>query len=148
MLLWFQSILKTLGVYGFVNEWFLEAFQTEWEIGTTSISVGNILNFILVILTTIVVYRLIQAILKEDVFPRVILPRGVPGAIATIVSYLIVGYGCVVAIGAAGVDLGQFGLIAGALGVGIGFGLQGIVANFIAGLVLAFERPIQVGDEI
>jgi small-conductance mechanosensitive channel len=65
-----------------------------------------------------------------------------------LVGYVIVAYGFFIALGAAGVDLGQFGLIAGALGVGIGFGLQGIVANFIAGIVMAFERPIQVGDTI
>ncbi len=147
-LIWLRSLLRTMGVYDLINEWFLEAIQTTWKVGTTTIELSNIINFILVIIVTIIAYRLVRLILKEDVFPRVTLPRGVPGAISMVVTYFIVGYGFFVAIVAAGVDLGQFGLIAGALGVGIGFGLQGIVANFIAGLVLAFERPIQVGDEI
>jgi small-conductance mechanosensitive channel len=64
-----------------------------------------------------------------------------------ITGYVIVAYGFFIALGSVA-DLSSFGLLAGALGVGIGFGLQGIVANFIAGIVLAFERPIQVGDEI
>jgi potassium-dependent mechanosensitive channel len=147
-LIWLRSLLNLMGVYDLIYEWFVEAAQTSWEVGTTTIELSNIINFILVIIITVIAYRLVRIILKEDVFPRVTLPRGVPGAISMVVTYFIVGYGFFVAIGAAGVDLGQFGLIAGALGVGIGFGLQGIVANFIAGLVLAFERPIQVGDEI
>ncbi len=149
VLLWIKSVLKLLGIYTMFYNWLTVSVQTKWEIGDNStIELSNIINFILVIFITIIIYRLSKVILKEDIFPRVILPRGIPGTINTVVTYLIVGYGFVIAIGAAGVDLSEFGLMAGALGVGIGFGLQGIVANFIAGLVLAFERPIQVGDEI
>ena len=76
------------------------------------------------------------------------LPRGVPGAISAIVKYIIVGFGIIVAFSAAGLDLDKFALLAGALGVGIGFGLQDLVRNFISGLILIFERPIQVGDAV
>ncbi len=148
VLLWFRSILKLLGVLPALNEWFNEAIQTSWKIGNSTIDVGGIINFILVIIGTSIFIRIVKSLLKDELYPRIKLPRGVPGAISMIVGYVLVGYGIFIALGAAGVNLSQFGLIAGALGVGIGFGLQGIVANFIAGLVLAFERPIQVGDTI
>jgi potassium-dependent mechanosensitive channel len=148
ILLWLKSVLKTLGVYDELYTWFTEAAKTSWQLGNSTIAVGGILNFFLVIIFTFLIVRFLRTLLNEELYPRIILPRGVPGAISMIVGYIIIAYGFFIALGAAGVDLGQFGLIAGALGVGIGFGLQGIVANFIAGIVLAFERPIQVGDTI
>ena len=148
ILLWIRSILILIGVFAALNDWFNEAIQTSWSIGESTINVGGIINFILVIISTNILIRIVKTLLNDELYPRVKLPRGVPGAISMIVGYVLVGYGIFIALGAAGINLSQFGLIAGALGVGIGFGLQGIVANFIAGLVLAFERPIQVGDTI
>ena len=86
--------------------------------------------------------------LDEDVLPRLTLPRGVPAAISTGAHYVILVAGFLIAIGAAGFDLGKFTLLAGALGVGIGFGLQNVVNNFVSGLILLFERPVQTGDTI
>jgi small-conductance mechanosensitive channel len=65
-----------------------------------------------------------------------------------VVRYTIVGLGILLALAALGLDLAKFGLLAGALGVGLGFGLQNIVANFVSGIILAFERPIQSGDMV
>ncbi len=76
------------------------------------------------------------------------LPRGVPAAISVTIRYFLVILGVMFALSAAGIDLGKFGILAGALGVGIGFGLQNIVNNFISGLILVYERPLQVGDTI
>jgi len=148
VLLWLRSVLRALGVYADLYEWFSEISETSWHIGNSTIAIGGIFNFFLIITITFLFVRFLKSIFKEEIFPRIRLPRGVPGAISMIIGYVVVAYGLFIAIGAAGVNLGQFGLVAGALGVGIGFGLQGIVANFIAGLVLAFERPIQVGDTI
>lgn len=117
--------------------------KREWKVGSVTISFGGIIAFLLVILITSVVTKTLNYLLEEEVFPRVKLGRGVPGAISMVVRYSLGAFGVYVALSAAGVDLGQFGQIAGALGVGIGFGLQSIVFNFIAGLKLAFERPIQ-----
>ena len=76
------------------------------------------------------------------------LPRGVPATISTLVNYVIFAIGFFAAFAAAGIELGNLTILAGALGVGIGFGLQNIVNNFVSGLILIFERPIQVGDVI
>jgi len=145
---WINSILISLGLNNQFWNWLAGLLESSWTIGTTTISVGTIISVILVIVITTVVVRLVKVLLEKELFPRIRLPRGVPGAISMIVRYTIVGFGFYFVLSAAGIDLGKFGLIAGALGIGIGFGLQNIVFNFIAGLVLAFERPIQVGDVI
>jgi small-conductance mechanosensitive channel len=92
--------------------------------------------------------RFIRFILDEDVLPRFKLRRGVAGAISIMIRYVLISFGIVIAFAAAGIELSQFALMAGALGVGIGFGLQSVVNNFISGLILIFERPIQRGDTI
>ena len=148
LFLWIRGILNSLNLYNPLIEWFKEIGQTSWKVGESSIEFGGIIDFFIVIILTFVVSRIIKTLLEEELFPRVKLPRGVPGAISMIFGYVIVAYGIFLALAAAGIDLSSFGLMAGALGVGIGFGLQNIVANFIAGLILAFERPIQVGDTI
>ncbi len=148
IILWLRAAFHLLGLYDPIVEWFNEFIKESYKIGSTSIEIGGILTFFLVIFATVIIFRVIKSILADEVFPRVKLARGLPGSISMITGYFIAGYGFFIALGAAGVDLSSFGLIAGALGVGIGFGLQGIVANFIAGIVLAFERPIQVGDTI
>jgi small-conductance mechanosensitive channel len=76
------------------------------------------------------------------------LPRGIPYAISTVVHYSVLVFGFFVALDALGVDLGKFTILAGAFGVGLGFGMQNIMNNFISGLILLFERPIKVGDTI
>jgi len=147
ILIWLRAALRILGLYESLTEWFNGFLQESYKVGTNTIEIGGIITFFIVIIATILFYKLFKLIIKEEIFPRVKLPRGVPGSISMISGYVIVGFGIYLALGAA-FDLSKFGLMAGALGVGIGFGLQGIVANFIAGLVLAFERPIQVGDTI
>jgi len=146
--LWIRSVLISLGIFDQVAIWFTSVFNYTWKLDKVSISFGNILAFFIIILITYVVTKLIRIVLEEEIFPRVRLSRGVPGAISMLVSYTIVAFGMYVALSAAGIELNKFGLIASALGVGIGFGLQGIVNNFIAGLILSFERPIQKGDTI
>lgn len=76
------------------------------------------------------------------------LARGLPSTISTTSRYVIIGVGLLIAASIAGFDLSQITLILGALSVGIGFGLQTIVNNFISGIILLFERPIQVGDTV
>ncbi len=145
---WIAGIIKNLGFSKTFWGWVNGLLDISWHIGAVTISIGKFFTVLLVIAMTIAVFRIVNLLLNKEIFPRVQLPRGVPGAISMIIRYTIVGFGFYFVLSAAGIDLGKFGLMAGALGVGIGFGLQNIVYNFIAGLVLAFERPIQVGDVI
>ncbi len=146
--LWIKITFGYFGLWKPIAIWFGDALKTNWEIGPVSISFEGIITFFLVLIVTFTLSKIISVILSEEVFPRIVLPRGVPDAIIKVISYAIIAYGLYVAFESAGVDFKQFGLIAGALGVGIGFGLQNIVANFISGLILSFERPIQAGDTI
>ena len=141
-------ILKNFGIRAIVFSWVEETVNKEWVIGSFSISLGHILLFFVSIYLSVMIARFVRFMLEGDVLPRLNLARGVPGAISTISSYLIIAFGILVAIMGAGIDLNSFALLAGALGVGIGFGLQDIVKNFISGLIIIFERPIQVGDAV
>jgi small-conductance mechanosensitive channel len=113
-----------------------------------SVSLGGVLAFVLTLYVSILISRFIRFVLNEDVLPHLSLPRGVAATISMLVNYFIIALGFFIAVSAAGFELSQFALIAGALGVGIGFGLQNIVNNFVSGLVLIFERPVQIGDTV
>jgi small-conductance mechanosensitive channel len=76
------------------------------------------------------------------------LASGVPYAISTMLHYAILLFGLFIALATLGIDLSQITLLAGALSVGIGFGLQNVINNFVSGLILLFERPIKIGDVI
>ncbi len=117
-------------------------------VGALSISLGDLVAFGIAIAVAVTASRLVRFLLQEDVLPRLALPRGVPGAISQLSHYIILGFGLMFAFAAAGIDMSRLALLVGALGVGIGFGLQNIVNNFVSGLILIFERPIQVGDTI
>jgi small-conductance mechanosensitive channel len=84
----------------------------------------------------------------EKIFPRYDLDIGVSQSMATIVRYVLIIIGLIIIFQTTGIDLSAIGLLVGALGVGIGFGLQSITNNFISGLIILFERPIKVGDRI
>jgi small-conductance mechanosensitive channel len=76
------------------------------------------------------------------------LPRGVPSAISAAANYAILFVGVLLAMSAAGVSLERVTLLAGAIGVGVGFGLQNVVNNFVSGLILLVERPMRIGDVV
>jgi potassium-dependent mechanosensitive channel len=92
--------------------------------------------------------RLLRFVLDEGALPALSLPRGVPAAISKTVQYVIVSVGFAFALLASGMEVTRFTLLAGTLGVGIGFGLQNVVNNFVSGLILVYERPVQVGDVV
>ncbi len=124
------------------------AMSATWQIGSLELSAGNLLVFIVAITLTIATARSLQFILRYDILPKLDLPKGVPGAISSATQYTVLGLGFLVSLAVAGVDLGSIALVAGGLGVGIGFGLQNIVNNFVSGLILLFERPVRDGDFI
>ena len=113
-----------------------------------SVTFGNLLAFALTVYIAWLVSRFARFVLHEDVLPRLSLARGVDYAITTILTYVLLIGGFLVALGTLGIDLNRASLLAGALGVGVGFGLQNIVNNFVSGLILLLERPIQVGDTV
>jgi small-conductance mechanosensitive channel len=101
-----------------------------------------------VVWLTFKISQLLRFVLEVDVLQHLDLPRGVPRAITRVTHYAIVVFGVMIGASAAGLDFSRINLIVGALGVGIGFGLQTVVNNFVSGLILLFERPIRVGDKV
>jgi small-conductance mechanosensitive channel len=116
--------------------------------GMVQFSIGPILRFGITIWVTLLLSRLIRFVLEEEVYPVLKLGRGVPYAASTLVHYVVLIVGVFVALAAMGIDLSKYSVLAGALGVGLGFGLQNIMNNFVSGIILLFERPIKVGDMI
>ncbi len=131
-----------------VAGWLSRAWGSSLQVGILHISVGSILNFGIAVLLTVWVARLVRFFLDVEVLPRLTLERGVASAISTVSHWTILGIGLLAAAGAAGLGASQLALVAGALGVGIGFGLQNIVNNFVSGLILIFEQPIKIGDKV
>ena len=116
--------------------------------GTIEVSLGDIAGFVATVFGTFITVRLVHTMLSEELLPRLGMKKGAIAAVSLPVSYLLSAVGIVLAFGAAGLDPERLALLGGALGVGIGFGLQNVVRNFVSGLILAAERPIQVGDMI
>ena len=92
--------------------------------------------------------RTVRLVLSEDILPRLALPIGVGGSISALSYYSILFLGLLAALAASGFQVGQLTIIFGALGVGIGIGLQDVVRNFVSGLIILFERPIRRGDTV
>jgi len=145
---WAGRTLDAFGIQQPVVEALVAAAGSHITLGSVTISLGDVLLFLTVAAGSFFLSRFVRFFLEEDVFPRVVLRRGVSNAISTTVHYSILLGGFLLAVAAAGMDLSRLTLLAGAFGVGIGFGLQNIVNNFVSGLILLFERPIQVGDTI
>jgi len=118
------------------------------SVGAFSVSVGDVMAFALTVWLSYLLAHFVDFILREDVFTRVQTGRGVPYAISGLVRYTLIFLGFVIGLSAAGFELSKLTLILGGLGVGVGFGLQNVVSNFVSGLILLFERPVQVGDAV
>jgi potassium efflux system protein len=145
---WFSGALDAFYARAVVLAPLVAFVTTPVEIGTISISLSNIAAFPLTLALAWLVSTSVRALLEEDVYPRVTLQRGVGNAVTSMVHYTLLLGGFLLALGAAGIDFSRFSLLAGAFGVGVGFGLQNIVNNFVSGLILLFERPIQIGDMV
>lgn len=118
------------------------------DVGEVSIHLGDVLVFFLSTWLALWVARAVRRLLRDELPHHAALPRGVGNSIASLSYYGVLLLGLLVALSAAGFKVSQLALVFGALGVGIGFGLQGVVNNFVSGLVLMFERPIQPGDMV
>ena len=121
---------------------------TEIRIGNISISLLGICAGILLFAGGYLVTRWFQRWLDSNVMARGQVDLGVRNSVRTGIGYLGVAVAAIIAISAAGIDLSSLALVASALSVGIGFGLQNIVSNFVSGLILLVERPFKVGDWI
>ncbi|MET0248323.1 MAG: mechanosensitive ion channel domain-containing protein, partial [Sphingobium sp.] len=130
-----------------IIDWIL-ALKNGVEVGQIRVSFGSVMTFALVFLLGYALTRWLQRVLHFAVLDRLRIEAGARAAVLTGFGYLGLTLSALVAITAAGLDLSSLAFVAGALSVGVGFGLQSVVANFVSGIILLIERPIKVGDWI
>lgn len=147
LVFWLFFTISGFELYDVLVNWFEEMMAMQWQIGEMTISLGGILAFVGIFIITLFIAK-ISAALFQDEWMVNVLPRGIAPAISLVLRIVVIALGLYAGLSAAGVDLSKLGFILGALGVGIGFGLQNVVLNFVSGLILAFERPINLGDTI
>ena len=120
--------------------------STLFKIGDNPVSLRSLVELIVLFMAVLVISRSFTDFLKERLLVRLGIDEGNREAIAVIMRYLIVALGVVGAIQSIGFNLASLAVVAGGLGVGIGFGIQDLTTNFVSGLTLLLDRPVKVGD--
>ncbi len=146
--LWIVIVFRQLTIWDPVRSTVITFLQTKLSVGDISFSLANIIVFFIVVWISTILSKIIQALLQDDILNKMHLSKGMPHSIAVLVRYSLVTIGMMMAFRAAGLTMSNITVIIGALGVGIGFGLQNIFNNLVSGLILLFERPIQIGDTV
>lgn len=126
-----------------------------WRLLTDGVQLGEIRLSLDMVVTLVIIFtigvfltRWLQRLLRVSVLPRTKLDRGAQTALVTGISYIGLTLTALIAVSSVGLNLSNLAVVAGALSVGIGFGLQTIVSNFVSGIILLVERPIKEGDWI
>ncbi len=148
ILVWLGATLELMGVRTWVNEQIVALLDFNIAGGSSNITLGGVLGFWAILLAGFAFSTSLRFLLREEMLKRLRLKRGIPELISTTLHYLLLLLVFLFAVNAGGVALNKFTVITGALGVGVGFGLQNIINNFVSGLILQFERPIRVGDVV
>ncbi|MBV9733139.1 MAG: mechanosensitive ion channel, partial [Verrucomicrobia bacterium] len=148
VLFWLDLMLNFLGLLNPALAKIGDLLNAKVGMGSLELSLGRLLAFAITAWAAFLVSKFLRFLLEEDVYHRFRLERGLPYAISTMLHYSILLVGFVVALGALGIDLTKITILAGAFSVGVGFGLQNVINNFVSGLILLFERPIKIGDVI
>ncbi|MDN3552873.1 mechanosensitive channel MscK [Halomonas almeriensis] len=140
---------ELLTVFGYLEQVMLFGGEGQGaDIVGGAMSVADIVVALLTIGLTFMLARNLPGLLEVMVLSRLELKQGSAYAITSLLSYTIVGTGVIMSLGALGVAWSNLQWLVAALGVGLGFGLQEIFANFISGLIILFERPVRIGDTI
>jgi potassium efflux system protein len=145
---WGVGVLAMLSARPAVFAWAYWFYHLPVHFGAIEFTPSHVAVFALTVYASFLISRFVQFVLDEDVYIHIHLAGGLSYAINRIVHYTVVVAGVYIAVAAVGVPITQLSLLVGALTVGLGFGLQNVVNNFVSGLILLFERPIKVGDLI
>ncbi|MEQ9230285.1 MAG: mechanosensitive ion channel, partial [Cyclobacteriaceae bacterium] len=119
-----------------------------FKLGEAQISAGTILYILVAFVLLSFFSKKLKNLLVNKIFSRTGMERGASTSIGNLSRFFVMILGALVIIQTAGINLSALTVLFGALGVGIGFGLQTITDNFISGIIILFEKPIKVGDRI
>lgn len=147
-LAWAFLVLRAIQLLDPILDLTYSILTTQLGIDPIQFSLGGILAFAFTLWFSWLLARFVNLVLDNEIFSRMHTPPGVPFAITTFSRYIILVVGFLAAVSVLGFPLDKITIVLGALGVGIGFGLQNITNNFVSGIILLFERPIRVGDKI
>jgi potassium-dependent mechanosensitive channel len=147
-LLWIDSVLFLFTVHEKVGASVSETLSHPLGFGTLRVTLGGVISLLLVVFVGYAVAKSLSYALQRVLLTRFSLQRGLPYAASKVVYYVLIILVFLAALANAGIELNKFTVITGALGVGVGFGLQNVVNNFASGLILLFERPIRVDDTV
>jgi small-conductance mechanosensitive channel len=142
------AVLLIWGVYDSHEEATKSLLALGFNLGSQRISVGLLIIAAGFIYGSFLISWILQNLLINEVLLRRGVERGVRVSIKRLVHYVLMFVGFLLAISTLGFEITRLTIMLSALGVGIGFGLQGVVNNFVSGLILLFERPVRVGDYI
>jgi small-conductance mechanosensitive channel len=145
ILLWAVYVLEALSLRAPVFQDLREVLTKPWLF---KVSPGDVVLFGITVWASFLVSRIVRFVLEEEVYARVKLAPGLHYSISKMVNYVILVIGFFIGVAVLGFDLTRLTILVGAFGVGLGFGLQNIINNFVSGLILLFERPIKVGDVV
>jgi small-conductance mechanosensitive channel len=133
---------------GSLREQIQQVVAYRFELGQFSFSVGGVIAAVVTFLVVWAVSRAMQRAFARDAGQREVRSRAAIYTLSRIATYALYGIGVMLALSFLGIPTSRFAVLAGALGVGLGFGLQAIFSNFISGIILLFERSVRVGDVV
>ena len=144
--IWLGGTLDLLGIATPLLERLSQVMDIHITGGDNGATLGGVIGFFLILALGYAVANAIRFFFREELFRHFHMSRGLPELVASIIYYLMMFFFVLAAVKAGGIELNKFTVLTGAFGVGIGFGLQNIINNFVSGLILQFERPIHVDD--
>ncbi|CAM3638054.1 mechanosensitive ion channel domain-containing protein [Litorimonas haliclonae] len=152
VLMWanWSSLLPALSIFDGIDVWTYKTGELD-ELNNpieTAVTLWNVLQSLVILGLTFIAARNLPGFLEIFVLNRLGVDPGTRYAVVTILGYIIIALGLIVGVNRLGLQWSQLKFVAAGLSVGIGFGLQKIIANFVSGLVILFERPIRIGDYV
>ena len=145
---WVVGMLIMVGRLDWVMQLAESVVEHKFKVGAATVSMAAIFAGLAVLTGTYLLVKILRPLLDIELLPRLPLEHGVSFAASAVIRYGLITAGVLLAMAAMGIDFTKVTLLAGAIGVGVGLGLQGVVNNFVSGLILLVERPIAAGDEV
>ncbi len=148
-----RVVVTLLGILGAAYAWNVDLAlfryigeRPLWTLSDRTVVVGDLVKMAVILFVTVGIWRYLQTFFTVAVFPRMPDDPGIRFAVVTLCRYLVLAVGLLAGLSSIHLGLEKIGVVLAALGVGLGFGLQEIVSNFVSGIILLLERPIRVGD--